>query len=762
MKFIELFLILGFLLPRYLGDDHSTLTTTAKTMYNISLTNHLDQNDSQGSSTASATNTDKNNRLSTSKDTKLDIAMVMPFDPLTGASHKRNSPKENELPSHGKQPCSLVSNSREISEDGLSQDHAISQQNSINYGQPFIESNGEISQTTNANVNMHQMSNSTRMSKFPHIPYSNESKRSASFSTAAELSSHTTDVSLGADSISGSSSARDTTKTIITTFKTAGNCDESTPVDSIKLDSCPSCQGRCGQVGRVLPFELPCSCDQTCQVYQDCCPDFELLCSEQYDLGLKLRYSLSGSWGSTCVTLEMDKGDDGNFLFISDCNGTKYELMKTRGVPDANNGVPVEDMNTGLFFINYDCAICHGARNLRPMAIALHYYLPPYDVIKENLTHLHPAATTSPFYPEHPSDKTAAHFGPHQTMAAKEDSAEYISREFLTLKLKSLGYEPTLIYTFVGLPARQCYGGLIDTCSKSCSNNNLVNLCLKSGFMYTTVDEDEYVQDTFKNVYCAICYTKSDRFICGDVNSGSMSPPYTEISDFSLSVLFDFNSGLGIGSMGITCDGTKVILPNGMVCGDTVCPHEFILQHGSCTPVNSPETFLWEFLYQITINTSLGCKLCKNNTMVNFNDTLSHITNQVFIIVQNVSENVLVTSVEISCSCINLLLSNISIKTLPPRNGNSLITNTTQKLEIEGTTMVLNSLLNYLYEANCTIYFSRIPFLAFNTSLVSSEWDHPCVGGFHHRQRFFSTRNGIDVEKQRPFLSRGRLHNSKW
>ena len=133
-------------------------------------------------------------------------------------------------------------------------------------------------------------------------------------------------------------------------------CLEGVPIVDINTDGCPTCEGRCGDALSLKAVRLFCSCDSSCLAYNDCCPDFQLTCPEEHSQGVSALSSISGSQGSACFPLKMVDGSTGRFLFIDKCNGTRYKFMNTGGLPNVNDGVPVEDLDTGLFYINYDCA----------------------------------------------------------------------------------------------------------------------------------------------------------------------------------------------------------------------------------------------------------------------------------------------------------------------------------------------------------------------------------------------------------------------
>ena len=759
MKYIEIFLVLSnIFLPGHPGYDHPSYNTTVQEFDDVSLLYRSAQNGHREGSSTFSTDWREDNKLSTPKDAIFETSTKILSELLPRTSLKGKIPNETGLTGGVKQPCSLATSAGvvvsyveyveyEVYEYEVSAPPARRKRSpkkpelyttTKNHQQPLTESPDGFFQTTYANGILSETLNSTWSSNISHMPDLYESTDSvSSMSSTANLNSEqTTSITSGdTDASSDHSSTHDSivsasiTSARTTTDTMINYCKDDTPIDGISLESCPSCQGRCGEVGTVSKAKVLCSCDQTCLVYLDCCPDFELLCPEQYTQGLIVSNSMSGSWDTVCLTLNINDGSEDKYLFISECNGTAYELVLTAGVPKANDGVPVEDLTTSLFFINYDCAKCHGATNLRPMQIKLSYELQQCDMSREHPTELHPNVNAMPRYNESQSGETS---GERESLDASflHATADMENRgerdETMVKLLATSGDAHKIRYAFVGKPTRRCHDGLIDRCSESCSNGKLIELCTKSGFMYTTFDEYRFV--TFKNVYCAICFMESDHFTCGNLDYiKSPSNNLPPISTFSLSVLFDFTSGPRVRSVGIICEEDQVILPNDLACGDLVCPDGYVRQNDTCVPPTTLQTLTWDFVYQVVVNTSLGCTLCENDSLVNFNDTRNHVAEQLITMVQNVSENVSIIAIEISCSCANLLQINISIECVPPQSTNFLTT-VTQKLEVEGTAIVMNYLLKYLYEANSTVSFSHIIFVAFNSSPVSSEYELPCLG----------------------------------
>ena len=544
----------------------------------------------------------------------------------------------------------------------------------------------------------------------------------------------------------------------ITESKTPTNfCIEGTPVIEINLENCPTCKRRCGialSLSNEAGEKYACSCDSTCLVYQDCCPDFEFMCTEEHFQGMLTLNGMSSATGTTCLTLKMGSGSRAKFLFINECNGTTYTLVDSRVIPNADDGVPVEDLNTGVFFINYNCAKCHGATELRPMEVKLQYTLPPcHDIYTTGTAKpdFLQAGTTSLFsrFSERPNATTPPITDILPTTVNGKINTErshIVAEETMLHFLNNPDRPHELRFDFLGEQARQCYDEVVAGCSESCTNMPLQELCLNSGLLYSMYKHDSFASSlNFKNIYCAICNLEFDESVsCGNIANmgddndddlsfllprpGESAENSPAISAFSLSVLFDFKSASSISSMSVICDEDQVLLPNGMACGDIICPAGYILQNDTCTQFHPLQNYTWDFLYQVEINSSFDCVFCQNNTIVNSDSIISNIASQMDTLVNAVSENISILSVENYCVCENLLLSNVTIRVDFGQGDVYVRSNVTLSLEREGTTILLNHLLNYLYEANSTVVFSRVTFYAFNLSPISSELEHICAG----------------------------------
>ncbi|KAK6174859.1 hypothetical protein SNE40_013426 [Patella caerulea] len=150
--------------------------------------------------------------------------------------------------------------------------------------------------------------------------------------------------------------ARDIGRGMVTTLATDVDRDTITTPSSGDLNSCPefvmvSCNQQCG-----VYRPLPCSCDQFCLIYKNCCPDYEMVCAREAEI-IREYYSDLLEVDITCLespTLDTDLG----LQVISGCPVQACEESKRL----CNLAItkPVTLGNTTLHFINIHCLICNG------------------------------------------------------------------------------------------------------------------------------------------------------------------------------------------------------------------------------------------------------------------------------------------------------------------------------------------------------------------------------------------------------------------
>ncbi|XP_048238990.1 uncharacterized protein LOC125372583 [Haliotis rufescens] len=140
-------------------------------------------------------------------------------------------------------------------------------------------------------------------------------------------------------------------------FGTPDVTTRSPPKDIPCNSSAVSCSGRCGD-----DVHIPCSCDDDCQTYEDCCHDFKDVCNPSSE-----PLPLSMIRNSDCF-----ETDTGLERFINRCppgysNATIRDKCHNDGWDAAStvDRIPVTDKATGLNYRNIFCAVCNGAKSPR-------------------------------------------------------------------------------------------------------------------------------------------------------------------------------------------------------------------------------------------------------------------------------------------------------------------------------------------------------------------------------------------------------------
>ena len=123
---------------------------------------------------------------------------------------------------------------------------------------------------------------------------------------------------------------------------------------------------------------------------------------------------------------------------------------------------------------------------------------------------------------------------------------------------------------------RQCVRQ-IDTCPNSCTNTELVQLCLTAPRALV-----EAKSVTYRNIYCGLCNHGRDiGFKCGFW--GFLGAVATGL--FSLSLIFDVNPdhGVVIQFIEVKCKESSPRIPGGIQCGQVVCPVGYIQTGKGCS-----------------------------------------------------------------------------------------------------------------------------------------------------------------------------------
>ena len=139
--------------------------------------------------------------------------------------------------------------------------------------------------------------------------------------------------------------------------------------------SCSTCKGSCG---KPLDLSRGCSCDSTCVLLGQCCPDFNLVCSLEYSniissdaLSTQIKNNV------TCVSQGMF-----GYTFVSSC--PYHDKVCDVNPFNLNQYVPVMDVETKLHYINVMCAICNEIQKIKPWTIKIKKRI--IDLLRQNIS----------------------------------------------------------------------------------------------------------------------------------------------------------------------------------------------------------------------------------------------------------------------------------------------------------------------------------------------------------------------------------------
>ena len=312
-------------------------------------------------------------------------------------------------------------------------------------------------------------------------------------------------------------------------------CNVSTFSEEQVLAECSSCSGRCGDVNN-METRARCSCDNSCLLYKDCCPDFQSQCPEQYGDSLSRVADGYGVAGFQCQTRVafIDNGyKEEDYLIITNCIDGSECLQSYNGEFNLELGLPVLDAETGMYYISLACARCNNIQDIK--------YAPAGLSCSDNLNQM------------------------NVNFWGVEELLSSVKRCFIYNVFPS------------DQPPRRCYSSFRDQCN-NCANSIIVDRCENSSFVsYTYANHMVY-----RNMYCAAC---DDVVVSAiDCNNDRDAAAQVIPGSFSLSLIIDFTrSGeLGVGSVQVTCDSSRVEMPDGISCDGTICSLGYEEQNGDC------------------------------------------------------------------------------------------------------------------------------------------------------------------------------------
>lgn len=246
----------------------------------------------------------------------------------------------------------------------------------------------------------------------------------------------------------------------------------------------PTCIGKCAH--SIFGYGWPCWCDDKCLQLGDCCAGFEEDCPAEYSKSVTFKDDLP-FWSSRCVRIPVPRLVGfrwRTYRLITVCGGTGEvcEFTSTSDLLNPNLAIPIVDADTGLSFINFNCAKCNHVTNIE-------WWRPSIScngVAGDPLTEITRAERLKEYL-----DRCQVVYRVPQTAS----------------RIECLEPEDS-----------------INTCPLTCHNPGLIEKCestidyvntaiMKQGdapFTTTTyVSYQPRVRINYKNMYCALCHNKS-------------------------------------------------------------------------------------------------------------------------------------------------------------------------------------------------------------------------------------------------------------
>ncbi len=345
--------------------------------------------------------------------------------------------------------------------------------------------------------------------------------------------------------------------------------------------SCSTCQNRCGNLTNISdrntykPSPAYCSCDTACFIYGDCCPDFDMFCPYIYQQARLLADS-NPNVNTGCLSLyrwETNSNDldvDGltlsvsNLLMVHTCSTTDKPCFNNNNIDHAalNTFIPVTDRITGIHYRNVVCAKCNGITDLIPWEIniqCLDYYLK--STIGNN-----------------PLNDWIASYLVTNTFNGTILSGDMLSKVTESLQC-NFNFKHPIMHPF-----RYCWPDMVSTCSPSCENIELVQMCKEPIQSYST---DITKLPTYKNFYCAMCNNVDPN----DITCGQSGDLFTEedntVGRFSLTFIMDYSSNEGLKVAPPSCEVGHVWFADELQCKLVGCSSGYTFINNSCVSILS-------------------------------------------------------------------------------------------------------------------------------------------------------------------------------
>ena len=305
---------------------------------------------------------------------------------------------------------------------------------------------------------------------------------------------------------------------------------------------CSTCAGRCGKV-RDLEAR-GCSCDSQCQIYRDCCPDFEMECRNI--TAVKSYKTITFS----CERIHRDTKGSVSFEFISTCGMSR--CFQFQG--EVFSIVPVTDVDTNLHYLNFQCAKCNKVKNVIPWQAEMSCEKTDFLYARSNIS---------------------------ETITITEFNV--LSKKFREGLCRVDISPPGSLTTL-----RSCIQYfVVNDCRGKCENSSLAEACSKGHLNYVKLGYTNY-----RNHFCAWCLKTGEPRMSISCELEPLPQAYKPplLDAFSFNILFDVDLRRGLtvgrntGTATVTCAEGYHWMSNEQKCRKIKSIFIFIPQKATIKP----------------------------------------------------------------------------------------------------------------------------------------------------------------------------------
>ena len=333
-----------------------------------------------------------------------------------------------------------------------------------------------------------------------------------------------------------------------------GYCSPTVSVPDTTYLNCSSCLNRCDKIKNFLANEF-CSCDSNCVAYGDCCVDFEKMCPEQFKGSSSLRRHFRHR-KTECFEIKEVPFSETNVVgireisrrrpeynFVAVCGQTGVVCNRTSpyDLLEPNLAIPVTDTETGVSYVNYECAKCN-------------------DVVM-----------VTPWIPQLACDPSRVPFIQNETFRI---DAEDKLHSYLSSCQVNFMVPPNV-------KARPYCGEFTRKCSPKCNRPDIISLCENSYVVDYVKPGRGWGGQFYNNLHCALCAGEvAESLTCAEI--GVIYGAEPPLRQFSLSLLFDFNPSEGVTVGRKACSVGYKWTPMSEECRKVVCPGDMRFVDNIC------------------------------------------------------------------------------------------------------------------------------------------------------------------------------------